>query len=883
MIKNTKIKIAVSVSVLLLVLLFAALNIYSYLTELTEIGYVSVFYTNFLAGIFTGLFLFFLCFIFTFIWGIILKKNLSKTILAETLFDKKWLIPLVSTAGGIAYSVFFTKNLSQNVLLALNSVSSGKTDPLFGKDISYYMFTRPVLVQLRNNISFLFILLLLISAGLYIFYFFKENGSFNLQDFLKNKGIITHLSLNLAVIFLIKVVGFRFDMEDILFEQGERVGGGYTSVNVWLNFYRIIPFILLAVIIAALFFLYKSKYKLFIASVAVYPLCFVIASVVALSVQQLYVNPNEGSKESKFISYNIEATRDAYNLSDISEETYVVSENLTAEDLNNNREITDNIRITDHNSTLIAYNQLQGIRNFYQFIDADIVPYTENGQRKAAFISARELSQTGDLDDASYVNKRMKYTHGYGIVKSPINRVSKEGQPDFLIKDIPLVYNNTTIKVSQPRIYFGEAREEYVVVNTKQSELDFDETSTDNINYQGHSGIKLNMFNRLVYAVKYRDINLLTSSYITDESKLLTNHNVVNRIRKAAPFLAVDDDIHISIDSDGSLKWIADCYTYSSYYPYSQYTDNINYVRNSVKAVVDAYDGIVTFYVIDETDPVIQTYNKIYPEVFTKEPMSEKLKEQIKYPEWLFSVQADIYTKYHITDPATFYAGSDVWAKAREKFGENADIKNVNPYYNIMTLSGDTPEFIIMMPYTLKNKDNNLVGWLAARTDGENYGKFVSYSFPQGKHEYGTMLIENKIDNDPDISREITLWSQGGSSVMRGNMLVIPIKNSLIYVEPLYITSQNEASLPEVKRIIVSYGDRIVMESSLDEAFSKLFGTSASVTPDDNSPVTPDSPPDNSGVLEEIRTEYRKLQSAASTGDWETFGKSMTRIEELLR
>lgn len=858
-------------------------GIYSYISEISEIGYISVFYTNLSAATVTAIALFALSFILLFVWCIIIRNNLRKTVLEDTIFDKKWVILILAFAGGIAASVLFTREISQNLLLAINSVEMGKTDPLFGTDISYYMLIRPFLLTLRDKANLIFIALLVISAISYWFYIIHQSEAVNLRDVLSNKNVTTHLGTNIALIFIVKLASYRFTMENILFENGERVGGGYTSVNIWLNFYKIIPFVLAAVIILSFVFLYKSKYKLLIGTIAVYPLCFVIATAGSIVVQQLYVKPNEGSKESKYISYNIQATRDAYNISGTEEHLYPVNETLTGSDIIKNEQIVENIRITDHNATLTAYNQLQGIRNFYQFLDADIIPYTENGERKAAFISARELSQTGELEDASYVNKKMKYTHGYGIVKSPVNKVANEGQPDFLIKDIPLAYRDTDTKITQPRIYFGEARNDYFIVNTAQSELDFDETVTEHIGYTGNSGIKLNMLNRIVYAIKYRDINMLTSSYITSESKLLLNHNVVDRIHKAAPFLGVDGDVHIAVDSDGSLKWIADCYTASSYYPYSQYTNDVNYIRNSVKAIVDAYDGTVTFYIIDNEDPIIRTYEKIYPEVFSKEPMSETLRQQIKYPEWLFDIQAKIFTKYHLTDPATFYAGSDVWAIAREKYGENADIRNVAPYYNIMSLDGENPEFIIMLPYTLKNKDNNLVGWLAARTDGENYGKFVSYKFPQGKHVYGTLQIENKIDNDPDISKEITLWSQGGSSVMRGNLLVIPIKNSLLYVEPLYITSQNEASLPEVKRIIVSYGDEIVMEPSLDEAFAKLFGTSAEAVPEDTSDITTETIPETNSVLDEIKSEYKSLQNAASSGDWEAFGKHMNRIEELLQ
>lgn len=885
-IKSKKI---IGLAILAGLLLFAgasSLGIYTYFSEVTEIGsqYVSVVITNLTAGVLTAVGLFAVSFIFAYVWCFIIKKNVERITLSSTIFDRKSIAFLLSAVCGIIIAIMGTGEVYRYVLTALNAVKSGVNDPIFGNDISYYMLIRPLLITLRSLLSTLFVILLAGSAFCYYFYLIKTNESFSYKILLNEKSVITHLFVNIAIIFLIKVIGYRFTMEEMLFTGTERVGGGYTDITVWLNFYKIIPFLLLGIIIFAFIFLYRSKYKALLITILIYPLSFILVTVASGIVQQIIVKPNEGARESKYIAYNIEATRAAYNLADAEEMEYEVSDTLNAETISDNREIVNNIRITDHSATLTAYNQLQGIRNYYQFIDADIVPYTEDGQRKAAFISARELSRRGDLADATYVNKRMKYTHGYGIAKSPVNRVTPEGQPDFLIKDIPLAYSDTNMEITQPRIYFGEDADEYCIVNTKQSELDFADGSVEyEYSYDGNAGIQLTPLNRLVYAIKYGDLNLITSSYITSESRLILNNNVLERVQKAVPFITFDSDIHIAIDSDGTLKWIVDGYTSSSFYPYSQYSNNsFNYIRNSVKAVVDAYDGTIKLYIIDDNDPIVNTYAKIYPEIFSSEPMSEELASQIKYPEWLFGVQAKIFTKYHVTNPATFYAGSDVWAIAREKYGEAGEIQDVAPYYNITSLGDSKPEFVIMLPYTLKNKDNNLVGWLGARTDNGNYGKFVSYSFPVGKHIYGTLQIENKIDNDPDISREITLWSQGGSSVMRGNMLVIPIKNSIIYVEPLYITSQNAASLPEVKRIIVAYGDNIVMETSLDAAFTKLFGElqNAPAVPSDEVISLPADSPD---TLSEIKTEYENLKNAAASGNWEEFGRAMDKIDALLQ
>ena len=884
MFKTKKSSIIFTVILILAAILFGASSLYAYFAEIAEIGeeFISVTLTNLTYSSLSSALTFLTAFVFTYIWAVWLKKNLSTITLNETIFEKKFLILGVSVLAGIIGALMFTKEISKDILLALNSTSMDVADPIFGNDISYYMLIRPLMITVRSFLNNLITALLILTIVSYYYYISRSNETFSYKSVLYEKKAITHIIITALLLFIIKILGYKFTMEDLLFKGTDRIGGGYVDMNIWLKFYKIMPIILLLIIVFSVFFLYKSKYKALICTILVYPLCFLITSVIAFGTQQLIVKPSESMRESKYISYNNEATRNAYNLSNITESEYPLSDSVTVETLKNNTDIVDNIRITDHIATLTAYNQLQGIRNYYQFVDADVVPYTEDGKRKASFVSVRELSDTGDLSNATYVNKHMKYTHGFGIVKSPVNKVTPEGQPDFLIKDIPLTYSNTSTEVTQPRIYFGEGYDNYFIVNTKQSELDFADASTEyEYSYDGTAGIKLTPLNRIIYSIKQGDINLLTSSYITSESRLLINHNALNRVKKVAPFITFDNDIHIAVDDDGTLKWIIDGYTHSKYYPYAQYYNgtSFNYIRNSVKATVDAYSGEVKIYIIDENDPIIASYKKIYPDIFAEDEMSDALKQQIKYPEWLFGVQANIFTKYHTTNPATFYSGSDIWEIAREKYGEGPEIKSVAPYYNVTSLEEGKSEFIIMIPYTLKNKDNNLVGWLAARNDGENYGKFVSYSFPIGKHAYGTLQIENKIDNDPDISREITLWSQGGSSVIRGNMMVVPINQSLIYVEPLYLTSQNEASLPEVKRIVVAYEDTIVMESSLELALNKLFGEYKNTLPPIEDVEDIVTSPD---VLETIKSEYKVLKDAAARGDWEQFGKSMETIDNLL-
>ena len=486
--------------------------------------------------------------------------------------------------------------------------------------------------------------------------------------------------------------------------------------------------------------------------------------------------------------------------------------------------------------------------------------------------------------DMTYVNRKMRFTHGYGVVISPVNEVTAEGQPEFLAKDIPQSVTSA-FNITQPRIYYGEAdNEDYVIVNTNQKELDYAQGQQEfEHSYTGYGGIQLNPMVKLLYAIKYGDLNMLTSGYITSDSRLLINRSVVERVKTAVPFLDFDEDPQISIDNNGRLKWVIDGYTKTRYYPYSQRTDDFNYVRNSVKAVVDAYDGNIELYVIDQEDPIIQTYSRMYPGIFKFESLPGGLSEQIRYPDWLFQVQADIYKKYHTSDSLTFYSKSDVWDIAREKIGVNSEIKPMQPYNNMVTIDSE-PEVLLMLPYTLENRDNNLVGWLGVRTDASNYGKFVSYKFPTGKHVYGTLQIENKIDNDPAISKEMTLWNEGGSTVMRGNLIMVPIADQILYVEPLYITSQNQASLPEVKRIILAYGDKIVMENTLDAAIDAMFSTTLneSGNTQEEDHVLSQVIDNEKFLIKKAIEKYNETKGYLQGGDWENYGKAMKELDDIM-
>jgi len=667
---------------------------------------------------------------------------------------------------------------------------------------------------------------------------------------------------------------------------------------VWGKYYNVAPYLLLAVVIATVFFLLRGKIKAGIISVLVFPATWLITCAIAFGVQTLVVAPNDVAVEAPNIENNIYMTREAYGLDKIIEQDFPIENTLSEKDIKENGETVDNIRIIDYNANVTAMNKLQGIKPYYTFKSADVVSYDVNGKPTAVAIGARELDTEKLSAQASdsYLNRTYKYTHGYGVALNPMNTVTKEGQPEYVVRDIPVVSDEGIVNVTQPRIYYGEFTNNHVIVNTKLKEIDYSEGQKNiEFSYDGEGGIKLNWFNRMLFSIINGDYKMFVSNQITPESKILVNRNVVERVKKVAPFFEYDENPYILIDDAGRLKWIIDAYAVSEYYPYAQKYDKINYIRNSVKVVVDAYDGNVKFYIVDETDPIAMTYKKIYPNMFASEPLPDDLKRHIRYPEKLFKIQAQMYKQYHITDAHVFYNKSDVWDIAREKYANNEG-QYIEPYYNMMKIKGFDEKgesLLLTMPFTIQNKDY-ISSWLAAGSDDKYYGKLVLYRFTNAeKNSYGTMQMENRIDNDPAISSQITLWGQGGSSVVRGNMIMVPIKDSLLYIEPLYITTQNSASFPELKRIIVAYKEKIVMENTLEECFRKLFEDddgqelAENTETDDNLLMPSDyvneqNESETETILKNIVNLYESYKKYNAQNDYENAGKVMRDIDVYL-
>ncbi|MBR5535733.1 MAG: UPF0182 family protein [Clostridia bacterium] len=865
------------------ILLMVTVTLSGYYTEYLEIREIGEEYTTvFFKDIFARVEIFLLMLAFIFLVAsvnlLVVRRNAVRVDGSVSFLLKRKFIFLESAVVALLGAVAFSEALCRKFLMFSNAVDSGIKDPVFNLDLSYYFFNRSFLQSFSSVVISILGLGLIVNALLYFLILARGEKS-NVRGTLMDSGVFMHLAVN--VIGLCVVYGFTyyFKAQGILLDQTHTyAGAGYTDVKVIMPFYTIAPYVLFVLAAVAAVFLFRKKFVATVVTVVIFPVLLLGVNIAGEVVDALHVKPNETTLEAPFIKHNIDYTRIGFKLDNVTERTFPAEENLTREILREKSDIVNNIRITDPQATGEVLNSTKSIRNYYVFNDSDIVEYAVNGKNTAVNISVREIDTTKlDSNANNYINRTFKYTHGYGIAMNPVNAVNSEGQPDFIIEDMPIVSKKGAPSVTEPRIYYGEKTDNYCIVNTEIDEFDY-ALNNENVenNYTGDkSGIEMNPFNRLLFSLKNGDYTMLVSGYVNGDSRLLTNRNILKRVKKAVPFMTLDPDPYILIDKDGRLKWIVDLYTYTDQMPYSKNYSNFNYIRNSAKAVVDAYLGTVDVYITDESDPIVMTYNEIYPSVMKLGGLPEDLNEHIRYPEFLFNVQSEMYLRYHMNDPEMFYSNSDLWMRAKEKYrGEGAI--DVAPYYNLLSVEDfgrEGAQLVLMMPFVPANKEN-LVGWLAS----DSYGNLICYKFPSGRTVYGTLHIENRIDADADISKELSLWDQGGSTVLRGNVLVIPIGESIIYVEPVYITTNNQAAVPEVKRIIVSYGDKVVMRETLDECFDALFGKEGN----DNT-VEEDVPSDTEldialGDAKSAIDAYDRMQSALKVGNWSEFGKAMDEL-----
>ena len=782
----------------------------------------------------------------------------------------------------------------ENVLKFFNHTAFGRVDPIFGKDIGYYIFEYPFLRYFSGWLFASLVMIGVITALVHFLYGAINVGAAKGQRFATNVKV--HLSVLAGVILLVQAWRFRLDMFGLLYSnRGPVTGATYTDVHAQIPAYWIL---IAACFICAFLFILNIRYKgwkLPVAGLAGIVVISLLAGVLFPIIIQTYVvKPKELTRENEYIGYNIESTQDAFNIQNEGEDARVSNQefpanfDLSYDEILANKATIDNVRLWDPRLIAQTFNQRQELRQAYNFNDVDVERYYVFGNvYTQMMVSGRELAIDQLREDArTWQNTHLAYTHGYGMVVAPSNEVTTEGNPNQVIKDIPPVSDpDLGLEITRPEIYYGEQTQDYVVVRTGAQEINYPLGNTNQYvepYYEGQGGVPVsNFLKRLAFSIRNADITFFFSGYVNSESRLMFKRNINTRALEVARFLKLDGDPYMVITDDGQQKWIIDAYTTSDLYPYSEYYNNdINYIRNSVKVVIDAYDGTLTYYLVDPGDPIAATYGKIFPDLFTPlEKMPKDIMRQLRYPEDLFSTQMEIYKTYHINDVGAFYSKEDVWDISTETYGAGGSPQPVTPYYIILKLPGEpNEEMVLMLPFSPRGKDN-MVNWVAARCDFPNYGRLINFNFPANKLVNGTQQFESFVDQQTQISEQITLWNQAGSKVIRGNTLVIPIEDSLLYVEPLYLLATNPA-IPQLKRVIAGYGNQVQMRPTLDEALAALFREAPRPQPQ------PQPQPQPEITLEQLAQQanqlYNDAQTALKNGDFATYAQKITQLGQVL-
>jgi hypothetical protein len=765
--------------------------------------------------------------------------------------------------------------------LALAGKTFGVADAHFGIDVGFFVFKLPALRAISDWVFGVLSLTLVLTLIAHLF----EGGIRPAERF---QGVDPHVKAHISALLGLIVASRAYDYWLSIYEldfspRGQVLGASYTDVHAQIPAYWILIVITIAVGVLLLLNLRFKGWKLPLIGLSVWiGAAVLVGGVYPALIQALQVAPNELAFEKPYIQRNITATRSAFDLESVVATGFAAGTDLTAADIAEATATVRNIRLFDPNVVVDSYKQLQEIRFYYDFKDVDIDRYVIDGVQRQVLISAREMNVTQLTATAkTWINRHLVYTHGYGVVVSPVNEVSPDGLPLFFVKDLP-PKSSTDLKVTVPGIYYGEETSDYAIVDTTQKEFDYPvggENATTE--YGGNNGVKVGSLpERLAFAIVNGDVEILFSSAITPTSKILYHRTITDRVNQLAPWLTLDSDPY-PIVVNGRVMWVLDGYTTSTQYPYSQRDDasGVNYIRNSVKVTVDAYNGKTTFYAFDDKDPVLAAYRAIYPTLFTDmSQMPAGVRAHLRYPEDLFRLQAEVYKTYHMLDPQVFYNKEDQWAIPGELTQAPMD-----PFYVLQQLPGGVgQEFLLMEPFTPRSKDN-MIGWMAAKSDPGTYGQRIVYNFPKQRLIMGPQQIRARLNQEPDISKEITLLNQQGSNVIFGNLLVIPIKDSILYVEPLYLKA-TQSPLPELKRVIVAYADSIAMDVDLGSALAKVFGAGTGVAPGPSTGTTASVAPTatvspgRAADLAAAADLYAKAIAAQKAGDWAAYG---TYIKQL--
>src|SRR5213083_45314 len=847
--------------VVLLLLLFLALGVVAQLVPLytdwlwfQEVGYTEVF-TKTLAlrgALFTSLALTVLVFLYvnlTFaartaapdvIWELEDQLGLQGRVVIEPLIRRFLPVVLfaISLVAGLRATVHW-----ETLLRYFNALEFGGTDPLFGRDLAFFVFILP-------------------------FWRLLYGWAITM--------VVSTIILTLVVYILQRSL--------VLTTRGPRLAAGARTHLPALGALAVVSGV---AALACLAQIARPGLRLLAVGLIVLGLVWVIGlGIYPALLQRFSVTPNELVAERPFIEHNIRMTRQAYGLDRIEERSFPADETLDARALERNAPTIENIRLSVPRPLLRTFAQLQEIRTYYKFVDVDNDQYTIKGEYKQLMLSTRELSYQ-HLQSRIWINEHLTFTHGYGVVVGPVNRITPEGLPEFLVKDIPPQSTGGFPAITRPEIYFGEVSNEYALVRTRQQELNYP-SGDQNVytTYAGTGGIPIGSFVRkLLFAIRFGEIKILLSNDLTAESRIMIYRAVVERVRQVTPFFKFDRDPYMVVTDDGRLVWMLDGYTTTTRYPYSDPVPGVgNYVRNSVKVTIDAYHGAVRYYLADLTDPIVRAYSRAFHGLFQPlDAMPADLRAHLRYPEDFFAIQARKYATYHMRDPQVFYNKEDLWTVPPRTIDGRE--REMEPYYTIMRLPGEKKEeFILLTLYNTSRRDN-MIAWLAARSDPPNYGKLLVYDFPKQKLVFGPRQIDARIDQDPVISQQLSLWNQRGSTVIRGSLLAIPIDQSLIYVQPLYLAASEQGALPELRRVIVAYGNQIAMEPTLQQSLARIFGGHAP-SPARAAGAPPPTALDAAATRQLGQRAWEiwnRAQDALRRGDWAAYGTEQKRLEETLR
>lgn len=938
--------IALAVAILLIALCFG--TIVSFITDywwFKDLGYTQVFFKK----LFTELKIAIPSFIVILALAVFYLRSLKRSYLKKTEIIEGGPSDLIirrvtlgiSILASLMLSYMITTSLWKQLLYFANSTKFGNSDPVFNLDISFYVFK---LAFFKSALSIAYTAVILFILMTFLYYSFlisvrkpkeldekevyeaktvADNpfGEFINLNFSRSVSVdnqvprtllrvsAKQLTILAVILFILIAVTFILKQFDLLYtDSGTVFGAGFTASKITMNLYRIQAVLAIAAAVMTVVYVRKKSWRKLLYVPAAMVLLGIGGNIIGTAVQSLIVSPDELNREHPYLEYNISSTQEAYGVDTVKTEVFNANGLLAAENIENNQPTISNIRINDFEPSKQFYNQTQAIRTYYSFNDVDVDRYDIDDLYTQTFLSAREMDTDNLGSDVSWLSKHLKYTHGYGLTLSRVDAITESGQPDMIIDNIPPVSDTDSLKITEPAIYYGEKTDDYAITNTKEKEFDY--PSGDENKYTEYSsdhGIRLTPFRRLLYAIRERNIRILVSSNITSQSKILYDRDISTRVQKIAPFMSFDADPYITISDSGKLYWIVDAYTVSEFYPYSEICDlgngqSINYIRNPIKVTVDVYNGTVDFYKVSD-EPIVDTIAKIYPGLIKDiSEMPDGLEKHVRYSNTLFNIQAKIFQRYHMSNVSVFYQNEDKWDVATDIYGQKE--REMKPNYFIMKLPNQQEEeFISSIQFTPSGK-KNLTGIMVARCDGEEYGKLILYKLPKDKVVYGPMQIESQIDQNTEISKEFSLWNSSGSTYTRGDMFVIPIDDSLLYVEPIYLESATETSLPEVKRVIVAYKDQISYGSTLSESLTNLFhmdnyevdagitagagATSAAISENEGSESVDNERSSSSGTqsIEQLAVKaseaYDNAQSALAQGDWQRYGQYQAELKTYL-